>query len=308
MLLINEGGQLVNKTESIAPEFKHLGMVTDALWTDYDSDGDPDLMLLGEWMPLTIFNNKEGLLSKATIPSFELTAGWWFSLASADMDGDGDPDYLAGNLGLNYKYKTTPEKPFDVYYNDFDGNNKYDIVLGYYNQDKHFPLRGFSCSSEQVPILKSTFKKYDVFASLQIEEVYGEENLKQSLHYETQTFASHYIENLGNGAFALKPLPYQAQMSNINAFHIEDFNGDGQQDILGVGNLFVSEIETPRNDAGVGMFLTGAEQGSFTNVPISQSGFYSPLDAKKMAKIHIAGTPHILVANNNDRLQLFKIN
>ena len=96
-------------------------------------------------------------------------------------------------------------------------------------------------------------------------------------------------------------------MSNINAFHIEDFNGDGQQDILGVGNLFVSEIETPRNDAGVGMFLTGAEQGSFTNVPISQSGFYSPLDAKKMAKIHIAGTPHILVANNNDRLQLFKI-
>ena len=190
MLLINEGGQLVNKTESVAPEFKHLGMVTDALWTDYDSDGDPDLMLLGEWMPLTIFNNKEGLLSKATIPSFESTAGWWFSLASADMDGDGDPDYLAGNLGLNYKYKTTPEKPFDVYYNDFDGNNKYDIVLGYYNQDKHFPLRGFSCSSEQVPILKSTFKKYDVFASLQIEEVYGEENLKQSLHYETQTFAS----------------------------------------------------------------------------------------------------------------------
>jgi len=134
MLLINEGGQLVNKTESFAPEFKHLGMVTDALWTDYDADGDPDLMLSGEWMPLTIFNNQNGLLSKATIPSFENTAGWWFSLASADIDGDGDPDYLAGNLGLNYKYKTSPEKPFDVYYNDFDGNNKYDIVLGYYTK------------------------------------------------------------------------------------------------------------------------------------------------------------------------------
>jgi hypothetical protein len=308
MLLINEGGQLVNKTESFAPEFKHLGMVTDALWTDYDADGDPDLMLSGEWMPLTIFNNQNGLLSKATIPSFENTAGWWFSLASADIDGDGDPDYLAGNLGLNYKYKTSPEKPFDVYYNDFDGNNKYDIVLGYYNQDKHFPLRGFSCSSEQVPILKSTFKKYDVFASLQIEEVYGEENLKQSLHYETQTFASHFIENLGNGQFALSPLPYQAQLSSINAFHIEDFNADGQQDILAVGNLFVSEIETPRNDAGVGLFLQGKSGNNLQSIPVTESGFYTPLDAKKMAKINIGGIAHILVANNNDRLQLFKIN
>lgn len=308
MLLINEGGQLVNKTESFAPEFKHLGMVTDALWTDYDSDGDPDLMLSGEWMPLTIFNNQNGLLIKATIPSFENTAGWWFSLASADIDGDGDPDYLAGNLGLNYKYKTGPENPFDVYYNDFDGNNKYDIVLGYYNQDKHFPLRGFSCSSEQVPILKSTFKKYDVFASLQIEEVYGEENLKQSLHYETQTFASHFIENLGNGQFALSPLPYQAQLSSINAFHIEDFNADGQQDILAVGNLFVSEIETPRNDAGVGLFLQGKSGNNLQSIPVAESGFYTPLDAKKMAKINIGGIAHILVANNNDRLQLFKIN
>ena len=308
MLLINEGGQLVNKTESMAPEFKHLGMVTDALWTDYDADGDPDLMLSGEWMPLTIFNNQNGLLIKATIPSFENTAGWWFSLASADIDGDGDPDYLAGNLGLNYKYKTGPENPFDVYYNDFDGNNKYDIVLGYYNQDKHFPLRGFSCSSEQVPILKSTFKKYDVFASLQIEEVYGEENLKQSLHYETQTFASHFIENLGNGQFALSPLPYQAQLSSINAFHIEDFNADGQQDILAVGNLFVSEIETPRNDAGVGLFLQGKSGNNLQSIPVAESGFYTPLDAKKMAKINIGGIAHILVANNNDRLQLFKIN
>ncbi|MBT5394456.1 MAG: VCBS repeat-containing protein, partial [Flavobacteriaceae bacterium] len=268
----------------------------------------PDLMLSGEWMPLTIFNNQNGLLSKATIPSFENTAGWWFSLASADIDGDGDPDYLAGNLGLNYKYKTSPEKPFDVYYNDFDGNNKYDIVLGYYNQDKHFPLRGFSCSSEQVPILKSTFKKYDVFASLQIEEVYGEENLKQSLHYETQTFASHFIENLGNGQFALSPLPYQAQLSSINAFHIEDFNADGQQDILAVGNLFVSEIETPRNDAGVGLFLQGKSGNNLQSIPVAESGFYTPLDAKKMAKINIGGIAHILVANNNDHLQLFKIN
>lgn len=308
MVLINEAGQLTNKTKAIAPDFKQLGMVTDALWSDYDKDGDADLVLVGEWMPITVFKNDKGQLKKQIIPDFKSTNGWWFSIAAKDIDGDGDEDYVAGNLGLNYKYKTSIEKPFDVYYNDFDGNNKYDIVLGYYNGDKHFPLRGFSCSSEQVPVLKRTFKKYDVFAALQIEEVYGTENLKQSLHYTAQTFASHYIENLGNGAFALSQLPAPAQWSNLNNTMLQDFNADGHIDILGVGNLFVSEIETPRNDAGIGVYLKGDSKGNFKPTPVLESGFFTPLDAKKIVPITIGGKPHIVVANNNNRLQIFKVN
>jgi hypothetical protein len=307
MILLNNSGQLENATEKLAPEFKHIGMVTDAVWTDYDQDGDSDLMMLGEWMPLTLFDNHAGVLRKINVADFENTSGWWFSVEAKDMDADGDTDYVVGNLGLNYKYKTSEQAPFDVYYNDFDGNGQYDIVLGYYNENKHFPLRGFSCSSEQVPILKSTFKKYDVFAALQIEEVYGAENLKQSLHYKTQTFASYYIENKGGGAFALKKLPTPAQWSNINDILLEDFDGDGHQDILAVANLFVSEIETARNDAGVGVFLKGNSKGDFVSVPLTESGFYTPLDAKKLTPITIQGKRHIMVLNNNDLSQLFSI-
>ena len=307
MILLNNSGQLENATEKLAPEFKHIGMVTDAVWTDYDQDGDSDLMMLGEWMPLTLFDNNAGVLRKINVADFENTSGWWFSVEAKDMDADGDTDYVVGNLGLNYKYKTSEQAPFDVYYNDFDGNGQYDIVLGYYNENKHFPLRGFSCSSEQIPILKSTFKKYDVFAALQIEEVYGAENLKQSLHYKTQTFASYYIENKGGGAFALKMLPTPAQWSNLNDILLEDFDGDGHQDILAVANLFVSEIETARNDAGVGVFLKGNSKGDFVNVPLTESGFYTPLDAKKLTPITIQGKPHIMVLNNNDLSQLFSV-
>lgn len=307
MILLNNSGQLENATEKLAPEFKHIGMVTDAVWTDYDQDGDSDLMMLGEWMPLTLFDNNAGVLRKINVADFENTSGWWFSVEAKDMDADGDTDYVVGNLGLNYKYKTSEQAPFDVYYNDFDGNGQYDIVLGYYNENKHFPLRGFSCSSEQIPILKSTFKKYDVFAALQIEEVYGAENLKQSLHYKTQTFASYYIENKGGGAFALKMLPTPAQWSNLNDILLEDFDGDGHQDILAVANLFVSEIETARNDAGVGVFLKGNSKGDFVSVPLTESGFYTPLDAKKLTPITIQGKRHIMVLNNNDLSQLFSI-
>ncbi|MCW1953385.1 MAG: VCBS repeat-containing protein [Flavobacteriia bacterium] len=307
MLLINNKGQLENATERLAPDFKHIGMVTDAVWTDYDQDGDQDLMMVGEWMPLTMFENKNGVLNKIALKDFENTSGWWFSLASKDMDGDGDPDYVVGNLGLNYKYKTSEKAPFDVYYNDFDGNGQYDIVLGYYNENKHFPLRGFSCSSEQVPILKSTFKKYDVFASLQIEEVYGEDNLKQSLHYKTQTFASYYIENKGGGVFELQELPAQAQWTNLNDILLDDFDKDGHLDILAVGNLFVSEIETPRNDAGLGLFLKGNSKGQFESIPMLASGFYAPLDAKKVISMDVQGKPHIVVVNNNAPLQLFEL-
>ncbi|MEN8667099.1 MAG: VCBS repeat-containing protein, partial [Flavobacteriaceae bacterium] len=307
MILLNNSGQLENATEKLAPEFKHIGMVTDAVWTDYDQDGDSDLMMLGEWMPLTLFDNNAGVLRKINVADFENTSGWWFSVEAKDMDADGDTDYVVGNLGLNYKYKTSEQAPFDVYYNDFDGNGQYDIVLGYYNENKHFPLRGFSCSSEQIPILKSTFKKYDVFAALQIEEVYGAENLKQSLHYKTQTFASYYIENKGGGAFSLKMLPTPAQWSNLNDILLEDFDGDGHQDILAVANLFVSEIETARNDAGVGVFLKGNSKGDFVNVPLTESGFYTPLDAKKLTPITIQGKPHIMVLNNNDLSQLFSV-
>jgi hypothetical protein len=195
--------------------------------------------------------------------------------------------------------------PFDIYYDDFDGNGSGDIVLGYYNNEKHYPLRGFSCSSEQIPSLKTQFKKYDLFASLEIDEVYGQKKLDNSLHYVAHTFASSYMENLGNGNFNLTPLPVEAQFSNSNAIKVSDVNKDGNLDVLLVGNLFVSEIETPRNDAGTGLLLLGDGKGDFKAQKAMESGFFARGDAKKMETITIGGKEKVIVANNNDVLQIF---
>ncbi len=307
-ILQNNNGQLVNVTEKVSPELLKIGMVTDALWSDYDQDGDKDLIVAGEWMPITIFDNQDGYFSKANLPDLESTNGWWFSIAKGDFDGDGDEDFIAGNIGLNYKYKTTPEKPFDIYFDDFDGNNSNDIVLGYYNEDKHYPLRGFSCSSEQVPALKEKFKKYDAFASLELEAVYGSKNLEEALHYKADTFASSYIENLGGGRFKLTPLPKRAQFSSINDILIEDYDHDGHLDVLLAGNLFTSEVETPRNDAGTGLFMTGDGTGTFRPKSLSESGFFAKHDVKKLRKIKHQGEELILIANNDEKMQSFLIN
>lgn len=308
MLLQNNNGQLVNVTKQVAPELENLGMVTDAVWSDYDADGDLDLTLVGEWMPITIFNNENGRLSKVTANGLMESSGWWFSIEQGDFDHDGDMDYIAGNLGLNYKYKTSKEKPFDIYYNDFDGNEKYDIVLGYYNNDKHYPLRGFSCSSEQVPMLKEKFKKYNVFAALELDEVYGNQNLKSALHYTASTFASSYVENLGNGDFKIHQLPRMAQLTNINDILVKDFNEDGNLDALVVGNLFVSEIETPRNDAGTGALLLGDGQGTFKVLMGNESGFFNNADARKMTAMKILDRNFVIVANNDGPLKVFERN
>ena len=307
MILRNDNGQLVNVTKEIAKEFKKLGMVTDALWSDYDNDGDIDIILAGEWMPITVFNNEKGMFNKVKENGLENSDGWWFSLEQGDFDGDGDIDFIAGNLGLNYKYKTSKEKPFDIYYNDFDLNGQNDIVLGYYNDNKHYPLRGFSCSAQQIPDLKDKIKKYDVFAALEIDQVYGDDNLDNSLHYKAKTFASSYVENLGDGNFKISSLPFQAQLSNINDILVDDFNEDGNLDLVTIGNLFVSEIETPRNDAGNGLLMYGKGNGSFEVSTLQQSGFFANKDAKKIVIISNQMERKILVSNNDDKLQCFTI-
>lgn len=307
MLLINDNGQLSNNTEQLSPELLNIGMITDAIWSDYDNDQDLDLMIVGEWMPITIFENNNGNLTKVEKENFTSSYGWWFSIEQGDFDNDGDLDYIAGNLGLNYKYKTSSDKPFDVYYNDFDANGNADIVLGYYNKEKHYPLRGFSCSSEQIPALKKKIVKYDAFASMELKDVYGEEKLKNSLHYSADTFASVYIENLGNGQFKITDLPNVAQLSNLNDMLVRDFNGDGALDVLAIGNLYVSEIETPRNDAGTGLLLLGNGNGSFSAKRGSEIGFFADRDAKKLVTLSNVQNDYFLVGNNDDVLQIFEL-
>ncbi|MEI6865206.1 VCBS repeat-containing protein [Flavicella sp.] len=295
-------------TEQFIPELEKLGLATAANLVDIDGDGWKDIIIVGEWMPIRVFKNKQGngFVEVSKELGLEKSTGWWFSLESGDFDNDGDIDFIVGNLGLNYKYKSSEEETFDIYFNDFDSNDKNDIVLSYYNEGNKFPVRGRSCSFSQVGMIKKKFKTYNKFAEATLDDIYGKDQLEKSLHYQVNTFATSYLENK-NGKLILHQLPNEVQLSSVNSILVKDFNADGNLDVLTVGNLYASEIETPRNDAGTGVLLMGSGDGNFLAKPINQSGFYAPKDVKDMQLITVNGAAKIVLGNNNDFLKFIDI-
>ncbi|MBL4879732.1 MAG: VCBS repeat-containing protein, partial [Oleispira sp.] len=237
--------------EMQAPEFENLGMATSAVITDFNNDGWPDIIIVGEWMSIRVFkNNTNGFeeVSEEMGLTNDMTA-WWWSIGQGDFDNDGDIDFIIGNNGLNYKYKATEDETFDIFVNDFDNNNSKDIVLSYYNGGKQYPLRGRECSSQQIPGIKQKFQDYESFSEATLTDVYTEKSLESALHYQVRSFASIYLENK-DGKFITHQLPIEAQLSSINEILIDDYDKDGFLDLLIAGNLYASEAETPRNDAG----------------------------------------------------------
>ena len=306
-LLRNQNGTFEDVTEALAPDLLNLGLVTDAVWIDVDQDQRTDLVLVGEWMPVTLLRYDGITLVEATERlGLGDTRGWWFSVEAADADHDGDPDLVVGNLGLNYKYHASPDEPFEVHYGDFDDSGTKDVVLSYYNFGEQFPLRGRSCSSQQVPLIGKKFATYERFAAANLIDVYGAESLQSALHYQTTTFASAYLENRGDGRFVRHDLPNEAQVSSINDILIEDFDQDGHRDLLVAGNLYTSEVETPRNDAGVGLLLRGDGRGHFEPVAAQASGILLPYDVKKLATVETSGLWYVLAAINDGPLRAFR--
>ena len=307
-ILMNNDGNFKDITEENAPELNDIGLVTDASWTDYDKDGDLDLCVVGEWMPPVFFNNDDNFFQKVMSKSLDSITGWYFSIEPLDIDNDGDDDFILGNLGENYKYKATNSEPFEVYYHDFDNNGKKDLVLGYYNFGELFPVRGRECSSQQVPNIKKITPTYDDFGKSTIVDLYGRGNLEESLHLSSYNFKSGILKNTGDGIFEFIAFPDIAQISSINDILLRDLDNDGDSDLIIAGNLFTSEIETPRNDAGYGMVLIN--EGSFEFKPMNsyESGLFTPTDVKNLRFINMNEKPHILFGNNNDRMNIFRIN
>lgn len=300
-LLENDNGTFRDVTSDVAPKISNIGMVTDAIWTDFDNDNHTDLIVVGEWMEITFFRNENGrlMLQENKLPN---SNGWWNSIKGADLDNDGDIDYIVGNLGLNYKYKASVEEPFEVFSTDFDDNGTNDIVLGYYNNQDLFPLRGRECSSNQMPFIKEKFPTYNSFGSAKLTDVYSEEKLKEALHLKANTFASVYLENLGNGQFRMIGLPKQAQLSSINDILIKDVNKDGSKDILVAGNMYQSEIETTRNDASYGLLLLNNTKNGFTPISALESGISINGMVKGMHLIQQKNKAKIIVVRNNDAI------
>ena len=312
-LLRNESSEgnlkFVNVTEELAPFMNQLGMVSDAEWLDLDNDKNLDLIIVGEWTPIKVIKNTGSNFVDVTDQSgLENNTGWWFSVASADFDKDGDRDFIVGNLGLNYKYKASPEAPFEVYASDFDKNGSLDIVLSYQEKGVAYPLRGRECTSNQMPFIKEKFPSYHDFGMADLSTVYGAEELRKATHYKATTFETTYVENLGNFQFKTHHLKGLSQFSSVNNILIEDFDKDGNLDALLSGNLYQSEVETPRNDAGYGVFLKGNGQGQFSTLYPNESGLLVRGDVKNAGIINSNSGigKRVVFAKNGDELQFLR--
>ncbi|MEM8565190.1 MAG: VCBS repeat-containing protein [Bacteroidota bacterium] len=308
-LLQNRSGNFVDVTDEAAPEFLSLGLVTDATWTDLNRDGLVEIVVVGEWMPISIFEFDNGQFRNVSHEyGTEKEVGWWYSISAGDLDGDDDLDLIAGNLGTNYKYKASEEEPFQIYYNDFDGNGTGDIVLGYFNDGTLFPLRGRQCSSEQMPFIKTKFPSYHAFGQASLANIYGQDALNKSLNYKVTTFESAVFINEGVNKLKKRALPPLAQVSSINSIICKDFDKDGKVDILLAGNLYPVEVETIRNDASYGIMLRGSGNGQFEEVPAPQSGFMADGDVKHLLNVSMAeNISSVVVVRNSGRATMFEI-
>jgi hypothetical protein len=303
------GNKYRDITESVNPELLKPGIVKDANWTDIDGDGAVDLVLVGEWMPIRVFMNQGdgALIEKSESMGLKDTEGWWYSVESADLDGDGRQDLIAGNVGLNTKFSASPKKPFHVFADDFDNNGSVDIVLSKQYKGKLVPARGRECSSDQMPFIKEKFPTYEDFALAELNDIYGDNKLESALHEQVKTFSSTVFLNRSDG-FESIPLPNLAQISPIMGIEILDINRDGILDIIAAGNMYNTEVETPRYDAGNGVVLLGDGKGQFRALPVHESGLNAPKNVKDIALVKSGGEGnYLIIANNNAEPQVFRI-
>jgi hypothetical protein len=302
-LLKNENGKFVDDTPS-NNSLSEIGMISEAIFTDYDSDNDLDLLVVGEWMAPTFFINTNGSFEKdKTISGLDKTEGWWFSVAADDFDGDGDEDYFLGNIGMNNKFHPSEKKPLYISAKDFDNNGSFDVAMSKVNQGKLVPVRGKECSSQQNPFLLEKIETYKEFASLEMDDIYGESELNDAFKLTAYLFESIYIENMGDGNFKIKNLVNEAQMGPTLSLLSGDFNKDGHKDIMGIGAIYDAEVETIRYDSNYGYVLLGDGKGEF-----NYAKEYDPFianDSKDLKQITIKGKEHFMVVSNNEALQLF---
>lgn len=306
-LLENKNGTLIEVTNEIMDHVSDLRIVNDAVFSDYDNDGDKDLLVVGEWMPIIVYENDDKKFRKKEIEALKNTNGWYNTIQEIDINNDGNVDYVLGNLGINNKFHPTIEKPLHIYADNFDANNTFDIALSKVSKTGALiPVRGKECSSQQTPYINNKLKSYKEFAVATMPEIYGQDKLKNATHYKASTFESLILINNGAGTFTKQNLPNRAQLGPTLGVESIDVNNDGFLDILGVGSIYEAEVETIRYDASKGYIVLGGNKGELKWY--RDRSFFNEGEAKAIKQILINNEVHFIILNKNSSLKMLKIN
>ncbi len=308
-LLENDGkGNFKDVTKTRAGLLINGGMVSDAAWFDYDSDGDFDLALSGEWMNITLLENTKGLFRDITSDaSLDKTSGWWYSLKAADVNKDGIMDLIAGNVGLNTILNPSEKEPVEMYLTDFDNNGSLEQIICRNRNGKSYPIANFDEMAVQLAQIKKNYPSIYDFGGKSPQEIFGKKEIEESVKKVARTFESTIFINMGNGEFEKVKLPLQAQFSPVRDIMVDDYNNDGILDVVMVGNDYQVRPTYGRYDAGFGTTLLGKAGQSYNYLSPSSCGFFVNGDSRKAIQLLIKGEKHIVVAVNSGSLKVFKV-
>ncbi|MBQ4913794.1 VCBS repeat-containing protein [Maribacter sp. MMG018] len=308
-LLVNDGkGNFKNNTQELAPEMLGAGMITDAVWSDYDGDGDDDLVVVGEWMKIKLFKNTNGKFAEVGVGSgLDNTSGWWNTIEATDLDGDGDIDFVVGNHGLNSRFSASKEKPISCYINDFDQNGTVEQIICTYNGDTAYPTVLRHDLVMQLPHLKKKYLKYESYKNQTIEDLFSPEILKASEIHQVTMLESISLINNGDGTFQIQKLPQEAQIAPLYAIMVQDFDQDGKKDMLLGGNLYGVKPEVGRYDASYGAFLKGMGNADYKTQHSINTGLLLDGQIRDFAKLKVQDKSILIAGRNNMAPQLFEL-